>query len=118
MPLERETRSRFQLNFPDPDLSLLQDLAARVEDLYGFNKYGNLLSLIKVKVDSMALRVLSHFYGPTYHCFTFPDYQLSLTLKEFAHITVIPILNKVHFVGGEEIPKSHVIGISLHVIKV
>lgn len=81
MSLEKETRSRFQLSFPDSDLSLLQDLVARMEDLDGFRKkYGNILSLMKVEVDSMALRVLSHFYDPTYHCFTFPDYQLSPTL--------------------------------------
>lgn len=88
MSLEREIRSRFQLNFTDPYLSRLQDLAARLEDLDAFkNKFSNLLSFMKVKVDSMALRVLSYFYDPTYHCFTFPDYQLSLTLKEFAYIT-------------------------------
>ncbi|XP_050919415.1 uncharacterized protein LOC127136952 [Lathyrus oleraceus] len=58
MSLEKETRSRFQFSFPNPDLSLLQDLVAHVEDLDGFRKrYGNLLSLMKVKVDSMALRV-------------------------------------------------------------
>lgn len=46
---EKETRSRFQFSFPDPDLSLLQDFATHMEDLDGFRKrYGNLLSLMKV----------------------------------------------------------------------
>ncbi|XP_050897724.1 uncharacterized protein LOC127104587 [Lathyrus oleraceus] len=118
MPLEKETRSRFQFNFPDPDLSLLQDLSARVEDHDGFRKRnGNLLSLMKLKVDSMALSVLSYFYDPTYHCFTFLDYQLSLTLEEFTYIAGIPIRNKVPFIGGKEVPKSHIIGASLHVPK-
>ncbi|XP_050909013.1 uncharacterized protein LOC127122769 [Lathyrus oleraceus] len=66
----------------------------------------------------MVLRVLSHFYDPTYHCFTFPDYPLSPTLEEFAYIVRIPIRDKVPFIGGEEVPKSHVIGASLHVPKV
>lgn len=119
MTLEKETRSRFQFSFPDPDLYLSQDLVARVEDYDGFRKrFGNLLSLMKVKVDSIALRVLSHFYDPTYHCFTFSDYQLSQTLKEFAYIVGIPIRDKIPFIGGEKEPKSHIIGASLHVPKV
>lgn len=77
-----------------------------------------ILSLMKVKVDSMALRVISHFYDPTYHCFTFPDYQFSPTLEEFAYVAGIPIRNKVPFIGGEEVPKSHIIGASLHAPKV
>ncbi|XP_050897636.1 uncharacterized protein LOC127104494 [Lathyrus oleraceus] len=85
----------------------------------GFRKrYGNILSLMKVKVDSMALRVLSHFYDPTYHRFTFPDYQLSLTLEEFTYIMGIPIRDKIPFIGGKEVPKSHIIGAYLHVPKV
>ncbi|XP_050896899.1 uncharacterized protein LOC127103708 [Lathyrus oleraceus] len=118
MSLEKEARSQFQFNFPVPDLSLLQDLATRMEDHDGFRKrYGNILSLMKVKVDNMALRVLSHFYGPTYHCFTFSDYQLSPTLEEFAYIVGITIRNKVPFIGGEEVRKSYVIGESPHVPK-
>ncbi|XP_050889672.1 uncharacterized protein LOC127094960 [Lathyrus oleraceus] len=66
----------------------------------------------------MALRVLSHFYDPTYHCFTFLDYQLAPNLEEFAYIMRIPIRDKIPFIGGEEIPKSHIIGASLHVPKV
>lgn len=49
-------------------------------------RYGNILSFMKVKVDSMTWRVLSYFYDPTYHCFTFLDYQLSPTLEEFAYL--------------------------------
>ncbi|XP_050895626.1 uncharacterized protein LOC127102277 [Lathyrus oleraceus] len=119
MSLEKETRSWFQFSFPDPDLSLLQDLTAHVEDHDGFRKrYVNLLSLMKVKVDSMDLRVLSHFYDPTYHCFTFPDYQLSLTLEEFAYIVGIQTRDKILFIGGEKEPKPHIIKASLHVPKV
>lgn len=93
MSLEKETRIRFQFSFPDPDLCLLLDLAALVEDHDGFrNRYGNLLSLMKVKVDSMYLRILSHFYDPTYHCFTSPIINCprlsknSLTLWEFQSV--------------------------------
>ncbi|XP_050908885.1 uncharacterized protein LOC127122623 [Lathyrus oleraceus] len=90
-----------------------------MEDRDGFRKrYGNILSLMKVKVDSMALRVVSHFYDPMYHCFTFPDYQLSPTLEEFAYIVRIPIRDKIIFIGGEKKPKSRIIGASLHVPKV
>lgn len=40
------------------------------------------------------------------------------TLEEFTYIVGILIRYKIPFIGGEEVPKSHIIEESLHVPKV
>ena len=63
------------------------------------------------------LSVLVQFYDPLYCCFTFPNYQLMLTLEEYAHLLEVPVSNKFPFSGLEEIPISHLIAEDLHLKK-
>jgi hypothetical protein len=48
--------------------------------------YGQILNLLCVKIDPMALTTLAQFYDPPLRCFTFQDFQLAPTLEEFAKI--------------------------------
>ncbi|XP_058784525.1 uncharacterized protein LOC131659334 [Vicia villosa] len=53
------------------------------------------------------LFTLIQFYDPLYHCFTFPDYQLLPTLKEYACIIGLPITGRIPFTSLEEDTKIH-----------
>ncbi|KAI5383887.1 hypothetical protein KIW84_071028 [Lathyrus oleraceus] len=46
------------------------------------DQYGDLLTLLKMVVDSVPLQTLLQFYDPELRCFTFQDYQLAPTLEE------------------------------------
>ena len=46
-------------------------------------KYGNLLSLMEVKVQLPAITALAQYYDSPLRCFTFQDFQLAPTIEEF-----------------------------------
>jgi hypothetical protein len=73
-----------------------------------------LLSLLRVNIAKGSLGTLVQFYDPLYHCFTFLDYQLVLTLEEYSYLVGLPILEKVPFSGLEHTPKPQTIANSLH----
>lgn len=60
------------------------------------------------------LSTLVQLYGPLYHCFTFPDYQLMPTLEEYSYLLGLPISDQIPFFGLEEIPKDKVISEATH----
>src|SRR4030043_1013676 len=108
-------RSIKKYSFKSPDLSRLRELGSKVTDQVGFrNRHGNLLSILKIDVEEGILETLVQFYDPTYHCFTFPDYQLVPTLEEYSYWIGLPILHKIPFTGSEDDPKPAVIASSLH----
>jgi hypothetical protein len=76
--------------------------------------HGNLLSLLKVKIEEGSLETLVQFYDPLYHCFTFPNYQLVPTLEEYSYLVGLPVPDKVPFSGLEPIPKPLAIANALH----
>src|SRR4051812_10753965 len=45
-------------------------------------QYGNILDLLRVKVQEEAITALVQFYDPPLRCFTFQDFQLAPTLEE------------------------------------
>lgn len=49
-------------------------------------RYGNLLDLLEIKVQTGAITTLIQFYDPPLRCFTFQDFQLAPTLEEYGKI--------------------------------
>ena len=69
----------------NPKLDELRKLVSSIADPIGFkNRYGALISLLTVRMEEGLLLTLVQFYDPDYHCFTFPDYQLLPSLKEYS----------------------------------
>lgn len=79
--------------------------------------YGNLLGVLNTEVKITIVHSLVQFYDPPLRCFTFQDYQLAPTLKEYSHILGIEIQDQVPFVHTKELPKSHHLDEVLHMEK-
>lgn len=50
-----------------------------------------MLGVLSTKEDSGLMFTFAQFYDPTIHCFTFQDFLLAPTLKEFVHLLQLPI---------------------------
>src|SRR4051812_47031530 len=72
-------------------------------------KYGKLLPLLNTNMVDGILPTLVQFYDPTYHCFTFPDYQLMPTLEEYSRLTGIPVYAQDPYSGLEKNPDDIII---------
>ncbi|XP_052728449.1 uncharacterized protein LOC128195253 [Vigna angularis] len=71
-------------------INLGQRLKTIQREAFG-RKYGNLLSLMEVKVQLPAITALAQYYDPPLRCFTFQDFQLAPTVEEFEHILGLPL---------------------------
>lgn len=92
--------------FKNPDVEGLKSLTKMLKDPDHFReRYGNLLDILKTKLDMVLLNTLVQFYDPIYHCFTFPDFQLLPTLEEYSHRIGLPVLNEVPFFAFGPTPK-------------
>jgi hypothetical protein len=104
-----------KLKFRKLDLTNLRKLGSLVSDPEKFRgRFGRLLSILKTDVEEGVLNTLVQFYDPLYHCFTFLDYQLLLTLEEYSYLVGLPVSDKVPFSGLEEVPKPLAIATTLH----
>ena len=114
MPVRRNT---IRLNFVQPP-TLLKDLVGRIPNTTSFiNRHGSLLGLITAKWDQQLISVLTQFYDPLYHCFTFQDFQLVPTLEEFSYLLGIPVLEQTPFTGLEKTPRPEEIAAILPLTK-
>ncbi|KAI5410056.1 hypothetical protein KIW84_055511 [Lathyrus oleraceus] len=111
-------RNTKKYSFRCPDLKELRNLASFVLDPLDFKQHhGKLLSILSTDVVEGLLSVLVQFYYPLNRCFTFPDFQLVPTLKDYSHLLGIPVSSRVPFGGLEEIPRSSLIAEALHLKK-
>src|ERR1043165_9210071 len=69
---------------------------------------------MKTKMNDGLLFTLVQFYDLSYHCFTFPNYQLVPTLEEYSYLFGRPITSVVPFTGLEKEPKYHEIAAITH----
>src|ERR1043165_716382 len=69
---------------------------------------------MKTKMNDGLLFTLVQFYDLSYHCFTFPNYQLVPTLEEYSYLFGRPITSVVPFTGLKEEPKYHEIAAITH----
>ncbi|XP_050889101.1 uncharacterized protein LOC127094290 [Lathyrus oleraceus] len=76
--------------------------------------YGKIVEYLKTplsKYQHNALHTLLQVYDPPLRCFTFPNYQLALTLEEYSCIMGIPIKLQVPFHVSMEVHDSeHIAG--------
>ena len=106
-------RNTIQINFVKVPLQL-KYLELRVPERSPFTgRHGPLLNLVTLKPDEELLKVLFQFFDLVHHCFTFPDYQLVPTMKEFSQLLGVPILDQLPFNSTEEHPKPEDIARSL-----
>ncbi|XP_050915986.1 uncharacterized protein LOC127131092 [Lathyrus oleraceus] len=99
----------------NPKLEDLRRLGSFVVDTEAFSqRYGHLLYILKINMEDGILSTLIQFYDPVYHYFTFPDYQLILTLEEYSHFLGVPISSQALFSGLEEDPKDQDIAKATH----
>ncbi|MBA0683521.1 hypothetical protein Goari_025176 [Gossypium aridum] len=50
------------------------------------DKYGNVAQFLFVKPDDALLKVMVHFWDPTYRCFMFNEMDMVLTIKEYSNL--------------------------------
>ena len=93
----------------------LKELVSRDPKISQFiRRHGRLISLVIPGFDEDMMSVLFQFFDLAHHCFTFPDYQLVPTMKEFSQILDVPILDQMPFTSLEEAPKPEVTAAALH----
>lgn len=95
----------FSFWYKEPQIDNLKALSSRVTPIK-HNKflttYGNILDLIKEKVNFGALTALAQYYDIPLQCFTFPDFQITPTLEDFKRILGRPIKDHNPFPRMEE----------------
>ena len=75
------------------DLTVLREIGQKlkaVQKTIFRSRYGNLLGLLEVEVQEPAITALAQYYDPPLRCFTFCDFQLVPTFKEFSQILDMP----------------------------
>ncbi|XP_052723778.1 uncharacterized protein LOC108344405 [Vigna angularis] len=110
-----EINMRFEVDRPSSSNILKERIAIEAEEgnMNGLRKlvkkmkssqkdafkkeYGNLLSLLEVKVQTSAITTLAQYYDPPLRCFTFQDFQLVPTVEEFEQILNIPLEGKAPY---------------------
>lgn len=79
----------FSFKYKEPQINSLKALSSKVTPLKR-NTFqdanGNILELLTEKVDMGAITTLAQYYDIPLHSFTFSDFQLAPTLKEFERI--------------------------------
>ncbi|XP_058724228.1 uncharacterized protein LOC131595776 [Vicia villosa] len=70
-------------------------------------RYGNILDLLRVRVQEEAITALVQFYDPPLRCFTFQDFQLAPTLEEMDATLGFSKIKKEFYTGaGKEVDFS------------
>ena len=93
----------------------LKELTSKIPKNSLFSeRRGRLLNLVNSNIEEDMVKVLFQFFDPLHHCFTFPDYQLVPTLKEFSQLLRIPILHQLPYNGTEREPKPEDVSQALH----
>ena len=78
----------------------LKELVLRVPNDSPFTKkYGRLINLITTNFEGDMVHVIFQFFDFKHHFFTFPDYQLVLTMEEFYQLLGVPVLDQLPFIG-------------------
>jgi len=57
-------------------------------------KYGNLLGLLDIEVQTSLITAITQYYDPPVRAFTFQDFQLVPTIEEFEQILDLPLEGK------------------------
>ncbi|XP_058726161.1 uncharacterized protein LOC131597482 [Vicia villosa] len=115
--VQEPTRHTRAYKIPTTNVSELKRLSSHLTGnvFQNFNiSYDNLLSILKTSFDLMALITLLQFYDQKLCYFTFQDYQLVPTLKEYSYLINIKIADEFPFARVLEVVKFEVIAEALH----
>jgi hypothetical protein len=77
------------------DLKSLRDLVNEMKTIQCgvfASKFGNIMDLLEVKMQTRDITALAQCYDPPLRCFTFQDFQLDPTLEEFERILGYPLV--------------------------
>lgn len=94
MELTNKTKKTIQFILRKPDMTKLKAYATNLPEesqkiLKG--RYGNLLELLEVDVQTDAISAMAQYYDSQLRCFTFSNFQLAPTLEEFSVIVGQPL---------------------------
>ncbi|RDX97957.1 hypothetical protein CR513_19201, partial [Mucuna pruriens] len=90
-----------------PDLVSLRQWGSRLKGEWRRTfkeKYGNLVGLLKIKVQPEALSTLTQYYDPPLKCFSFRDFQLAPTLEEYERILGMPLARSSRYLFKGQYP--------------
>src|SRR4051812_12356799 len=96
-------KSIVHLTVSVPDIKKLRNIRDKMSStaLNRFEgRYGDILDLLKVKVQEEAITALIQFYDPPLRCFTFQDFQLTPTLEEMDAMLGFSRIKKVFYTGA------------------
>ncbi|GAU47269.1 hypothetical protein TSUD_280920 [Trifolium subterraneum] len=113
-----ERRNTFSYKFREPATETLKALSDRLTTNARNNflvKYGSMLSLLDVKIDTTPLVTLAQFYDPPLRCFTFQDFQLAPTLEEFEKILGYNMKDRRFYLGSKDRPTKEEIAAALQI---
>ncbi|RDY10625.1 hypothetical protein CR513_04822, partial [Mucuna pruriens] len=92
-PPHLKPNAKLGSNAPFIKLSDLQSL-----HYWAFERrHGNLLSILEVEVQPVALVALARYYDSPLRYFTFRDFQLAPTLKEYERLLGLPLIESPHY---------------------
>ncbi|XP_058771324.1 uncharacterized protein LOC131644755 [Vicia villosa] len=104
----KETIVHFTVSTPDiKKLKIIKEkLPSGALDRFEI-RYGNILDLLRVKVQEEAITALVQFYDPPLRCFTFQDFQLAPTIEEMDAMLGFSRIKKEFYTGvGKEVDFS------------
>src|SRR3954463_7401950 len=99
---------RFTISIPDiKKLKIIKEKMSSNALNRFVGRYGDILDLLKVKVQEEAINALVQFYDPPLRCFTFQDFQLAPTLEEMDTMLGFSRTKKDFYTGvGKEVDFS------------
>lgn len=105
--MNSEKRNTFPFKLKDPETKILKNLSSKLttikrNDFKG--DYGEIFHHLIEKMDLRSIITLAQFYDPPICCFTFSDFQLASTLKEFKRILGWTLKKHNPFAKLEKVP--------------
>jgi hypothetical protein len=113
MAFERRGVHHFSFKMPRLDSLLIMERKLTAASRLEFEAdYGQILNLLHVEVDTVALTTLAQFFDSPLRCFTFQDFQLLPTLEEFERILGLSIEGRACYL--REVPTEEEVAKALY----
>ncbi|XP_050894891.1 uncharacterized protein LOC127101500 [Lathyrus oleraceus] len=98
--MDSRRRNTHQFRFKCPKLKELRKLGSLRACPSDFkDRYGRILTMLSTNVEDGVLNTVVQFYDSAHRCFTFPDYHLAPTLKEYFYYIGLPVSDQISFSG-------------------
>ena len=72
------------------NIKRLLPLMGCVDEALFEERYGRIIHLLKIPIQTSAIKALTHFWDPNYRCFTFGNIDMTPTIEEYAQILSFP----------------------------